>query len=799
MKKGDARTKIVLLDMHAILHRAYHALPDFTSAKGEPTGALYGLVAMLLKLAGDVHPDYILACYDLPQKTYRHEAYEHYKAGRAETDADLAAQIERSKDVLAAFSIPHYAVPGFEADDLLGTFAEEFRKQSDKKVIIASGDMDTLQLVCDDQVVVYTLKKGINDTIVYDEDGVRERYGFSPEQLVDYKGLRGDPSDNIVGVRGIGEKTATALIQAFGTIESIYKALDKKANDKKFDEIGVKERLREILRANKEEAVFSKMLATIRRDAPVSFVLPEKKWKDAVDPAIIETLFDTLSFKTLKARVHTYFGFQQSLLNTDEAPAGAAEESIEDTPAWDEAKVLYWLLDSNRTNPTAHDVASTVGTKDPAEAAQRLYADLKKTGKTEVFDVIEKPLIPIVRRMDSVGVRIDLKVFEHLAKEYSEKAAKIERAIIELAGEEINVNSPKQLGDILFNKLGLAASRQKKTAGGALSTKESELEKLKDKHPIIPLVLEYREVQKLLSTYINVIPALVSPDGRLRAKFLQMGSTTGRMSSKDPNVQNIPTQNNTSGTTIRHAFISSPGKALLAIDYSQIELRLAAVLSDDEGLISVFKARKDIHAAVASRVFGVPEAEVTKEMRRQAKVINFGILYGMGVNALRENLGTDRAAAQKFYEDYFVAYPGLAHYLEETKKFAAKKGYTETLFGRRRLFPGITSKIPYIKAAAERMAINAPIQGTATADIIKKAMVDVDKLIEEKGWRGRVELLMQVHDELVFEVEGGLLDEAIPLISKCMENVLPVEKSKGVPIEVNASVGDTLATLKKIA
>jgi DNA polymerase-1 len=793
-KAADSRTTIVLLDMHAILHRAYHALPDFSSAKGEPTGALYGLVAMLLKLAGDVHPDYVLACYDLPQKTYRHEAYTDYKAGRAETDVDLAAQIERSRDVLTAFSIPYYAVPGFEADDLLGTFASIFGKLPDTRVVIASGDMDTLQLVIDDTVVVYTLKKGINDTIIYDEAGVNERYGFGPKQLVDFKGLRGDPSDNIIGVRGVGEKTATALIQQFGSVEKMYAALEKKGHEKIFDSIGVKERMRLILKENKEEAIFSKMLATIRTDAPVAPELPEKKWKDAVDPATLEAMFDTLSFKTLKMRVRTHFGYQQTLLEeTPEAPAVVDDES------WDVAKVAYWLIDSNRTNPTAQDVSQAVGTTDAAEATKKLVGELEKLGASPVFDIIEKPLLPIVRRMNSVGVMLDLKMFSKLAEEFTERTQKLERQIVELAGEEVNVNSPKQLGDILFTKLGLGAARQKKTAGGALSTKESELEKIKDQHPIVPLILEYREAQKILSTYIDVIPALVSKDGRLRATFLQMGSTTGRMSSRDPNMQNLPSQLNTTGPTIRHAFISSPGKAFLAIDYSQIELRIAAILSDDPGLISVFKEGKDIHAAVASRVFGVPEADVTKEMRRQAKVINFGILYGMGVNALRENLGTDRASAQKFYEDYFVAYPGLAGYLENTKKFAAKHGYTQTLFGRRRLFPGITSKIPYIRASAERMAINAPIQGTATADIIKKAMVDTAALIEEKGWKGRVELLMQVHDELIFEVEGALLDEAIPLIASCMEKVLPVDMSKGVPIEVNASVGDTLATLKKIA
>jgi DNA polymerase-1 len=791
-KKVDTRETVALLDMHAILHRAYHALPDFASAKGEPTGALYGLVSMIMKMATDIRPDYVIACYDLPQKTHRHEAYDDYKAGRSAMDNDLSVQIERSRSVLDAFAIPYHAIPGFEADDLLGTFAHELKKNEGLRVVIVSGDMDTMQLVDKDKVVVYTLKKGITDTMIYDEKAVVARYGFKPTLVADFKGLRGDPSDNIIGVRGVGEKTATSLITEFGSIESIYKALENPKNDARFDSIGVKERMRGILRENAEEAAFSKALATIRLDAQVPVELPPR-WRDAADPARVEALLDELSFRSLRPRVRACFGYDDAAAISADTPK---EIEVVDDEKWDLAKVAYWLIDSNHTHPAARDAAKEAGTTDPEKAYEILRSRLVERGDARVLDEIEVPLIPVVREMCATGVAIDMDALEGLRVEYSARVESLQNRIREYAGEDVNVNSPKQLGDILFKKLGLGGAKLKKTAGGALSTKESELERMKDEHPIVPLILEYREIQKLLSTYVEAIMSKVSEDGRLRATFMQTGTTTGRMSSRDPNLQNLPSQNDTEGVTIRHAFVAPQGKKLVAFDYSQIELRIAAMLSGDEDFVSVFTQGKDIHAAVASRVFGVPEAEVSKEMRRQAKVINFGILYGMGVNALKDNLGTGRAEAQTFYEGYFAAYPTLAGYLEKTKSDAAKTGYTQTALGRRRYFPAILSKIPYLRASAERMAINAPIQGTA-ADVIKAAMVSIDKEIKRLGWEGRARMILQIHDELVFEVEEDAVEAVSAAVVSAMESALPSDITRGVPLSVNASVGDTLATLVK--
>ncbi len=398
--------------------------------------------------------------------------------------------------------------------------------------------------------------------------------------------------------------------------------------------------------------------------------------------------------------------------------------------------------------------------------------------------------------MEKFGVKIDKKELETLSKDYHKELSKLEKKIWELAGGEFNVNSPKQLGEILFVKLGLKPKNQKKTGSGAMSTKESELEKMRDMHPIIPFVFEYRELQKLLSTYIDVIPNLLDENNRLHAKFLQAGTTTGRMSSSDPNLQNIPNSSDL-GRNIRKAFITEKGSKLLAFDYSQAELRIAAFLSDDTKLIDIFKKGEDVHTVVASEVFGVSLEKVDKEMRRRAKVINFGIMYGMGVNALKGNLGSTREEAQKYLEEYFNKFSGLAKYLENIKLEAKEKGYTETLFGRRRYFEGIKSKIPFIRAMAERMAINAPIQGTE-ADFIKLAMSKVDEFLVKEKLDGKVKLILQVHDELVYETEEDLVNIVAPKIKNIMESLVPPAKTKGIIMKTDVSVGDDWKEMVKI-
>ncbi len=780
--KKAAKKKLVLLDSHAIIHRAYHALPEFTaSSTGEPTGALYGLVAMLIKIIQDLKPDYIVAGFDLSGPTHRHEAYDAYKAGRRANDENLDLQLKRSLDLFAALNIPVYSHPGFEADDVIGTIVAETKKMKDLEVVIASGDMDTLQLIQGTRVRVYTLKKGLNDTILYDEKGVEERFGFPPEKLIDYKGLRGDPSDNIIGVKGIGEKGATELIRTFGTVENIYKNIQKVEP----------ERLRKILEENEEEALFSKTLATIRTDAPINFSLPQP-WREGFDLERALTLFRELGFRTLSERVKKLMGEKGDNGSEEEREEKGEKSSVPDDK---ELMLALWVIDSNITNPTMEDVLGFAKARSAEEARPVIERELDTRGARKVFEEIEKPLMPIVEKMNATGVKVDKKVLVRLSETYHKELERLEKVIWKEAGEEFNINSTKTLSDILFVKLNLADKRQKKTPGGKLSTRESELEKLRDKHPIVGYILEYRELGKLLSTYIDAIPPQLDKESRLHSTFIQAGAATGRMASNNPNLQNIP--NKTAlGRAIRNAFVPAKGYTLLAIDYSQIELRLAAILSDDEKLIDIFKSGHDVHAGVAARVFKVPEDKVDKSMRTQAKVINFGILYGMGVNALRANLGTDRAEAQEFYNNYFATFTKLAGYLEEIKALAAKQGYTETLFGRRRYFTGFKSPLPYVRAQAERMAINAPIQGTQ-ADLIKIAMKKIADYIEEEGKGEEMRMILQVHDELVFEVKNDLVGKAAQKFKEIMETIIPEDKLKGVPIIAEANIGDNWGEMKR--
>jgi DNA polymerase-1 len=808
--------RLILLDAHAILHRAYHALPDFVSSKGEPTGGLYGVSTMLLKIIADLKPDYIVACYDLPGPTYRHDVYKDYKAGRKKADPTLVSQMKRSRDLFAVFGIPIYDKPGFEADDMLGTIVEKIKKsnaENEKKnsggknslpntdIIIASGDMDTLQLVDNTKVRVYTLKKGINDTILYDEDAVRERFGFGPELLPDYKGLRGDPSDNIIGIAGIGEKTATILIKTFGTIEDIYKALakdrkDKKFPYKKFKEVGITDRIINLLEEGQEEAEFSKMLATIRRDAPIDFSLPQQTFRDGLDVAKVKAFFTELDFRTLGARLDQVMaGKVAGKTATASMSAKKVKEEKEkgfqniDPLELEKTAIALWLVKSDLTNPSLDDIYNFAGIDNFTKAREIIFAELEKRHVKKVYDDIELPLMPVVQKMKKRGIRIDVEYLCALSREYHAESDKLEKKIWDIAGVEFNISSPKQLGEILFDKLGLVVKNAKKTGGGARSTKESELAKIAEMADggIAKLILDYRELQKLLGTYIDTIPTQVDGESRLHTTLVQAGTTTGRMSSINPNLQNIPIKTEL-GKRIRRAFVADRGFILASFDYSQIELRVAAFLSGDKRLIEIFKNGGDVHSAVASAVFGVPEEKVDREMRRRAKVINFGVMYGMGVNALRANLGTDRASAQQFYNDYFKTFSGLATYLDQVKAETARRGYTETFFGRRRYFEGIKSKLPFIRAMAERMAINAPIQGTE-ADIIKLAMIDVDRYIESEKLGADVFMLLQVHDELLFEIRGSNVEMVAPKIKAIMENVIDPAKIKGVKCVVEYAVG----------
>lgn len=774
-----AAKRLVLLDTHAILHRAYHAIPDFSTSKGEPTGALYGLITMFLKSVYDFGPDYIIAARDLPGKTFREELFEAYKGLRTETDDALIDQLKKAPELLEAFGIPVYSAEGFEADDVIGTIVEKLRG-SDFEIIIATGDADMFQLVEGETVKVYHLRQGINDLVLYDEERVRERYGFGPEHVIDYKGIRGDASDNIPGVPGVGEGSATKLIEAFGSLEEIYAILKKEGVEKVAKKIGVQKRYVQLVADNEDRALFSRRLATIRRDAPIDFQMPTKEWAVLDHIASIDAVCDTYEFRSIKERLHSRIktlDAADTALETEEVSEEVSEREVK------EVGTMLWIVNSEMTNPSLQHILDYAQTKKMSEARAYVEKKLRETGRLQkVYEEIEKPLMSVIEAMNARGVCVDKKELQKLEREYRKELGIIAGRIFHHAGHEFNIQSTRQLAGVLYDELKITPEKQKKTATGLRTTKEEELAKLSDQHPIIEDILLYRELQKLLSTYVEKMIVLIHLDGRLRAEFLQNSTVTGRMGCQNPNLQNIPIRTEY-GRRIRSAFKAPPGKCLLALDYSQIELRVAAGLSGDEKLIRVFKEGGDIHTAVASNVFSVVPEKVDKEMRRRAKIINFGILYGMGVNALRQNLGSSvtREEAGRYLEEYFESYPQLSRWIDTVKRDAAKNGYVETIFGRRRYLSGFKSAIPMLRAQAERFAVNAPIQGTQ-ADIIKRAMVKADTLIREKGWNDSVALILQVHDELVYEVDEALVQEAAKHIRYVMENVLEKEALFGIPI-----------------
>lgn len=789
--KKAGHKRLILLDSHAILHRAFHAIPDFATSKGEPTGALYGLATMLLKTIDEFSPDYLIAARDLPGGTFRHALYEEYKGTRGEADPGLIDQLQKAPDIFKAFGIPVYSVPGFEADDVIGTIVQQLKLNPDIDIIIATGDLDTLQLVDGKKVQVFTLRQGITDTIIYDEDRVRERYGFGPELVPDYKGLRGDPSDNIKGIKGIGEKTAEALITNFGSIEEIYEELTK--NPEEFEKAGITKRVVGLLKDGEKDARFSKQLATIHPEAPIDFKLPDTEYSilDSLDA--IEEMCDTYEFRSIKERVRT------RLRNLPKEEV--VEAPLEDVPAAlvKDTATMLWLLNSEMTNPTLQEILDYAQTRSFTEAREKVETKLQTTGRLqEVFENIEKPLIPVIEAMNARGVCLDKKLLEGLAKEYRKELGEIAGRIFQHAGHEFNIQSTKQLATVLYDELKITPEKQKKTATGLRTTKEEELAKMSDQHPIIEEVLAFRELQKLLSTYVEKMVELIDAEGRLHAEFLQNSTVTGRMGCQNPNLQNIPIRTEY-GRRIRGAFKAPKGFVMLSLDYSQIELRVAAGLSRDEKLIAVFKNGEDIHTAVAANVFKVQPDKVDREMRRRAKIINFGILYGMGVNALRLNLGgsVTREEASSYLTEYFAQFPQLTKWIENTKREAEGNGFVETVFGRRRYLPGFKSSLPMMRAQAERFAVNAPIQGTQ-ADIIKLAMVKADEMIADKGWKGKVNLVLQIHDELVYEVKEDVVDEAAREIRAVMEGVAPEEALAGVPILAEEKVGNDWGEMQKI-
>lgn len=905
----------VIIDGNAILHRAWHALPPtLMTEDGTIVNAVYGFASILLKVLQDVKPDYVTVAWDTAAPTFRKEKYEQYKATRKEKEQELYDQIPIIQDLVKAFGFPNVFLDGYEADDVIGTLATKAKKKKDVNVVIVTGDMDVLQLV-DERVKVYGLKKGISESMLYDAEAVKLRYGLTPEQMIDFKALRGDSSDNIKGVKGIGEKTATDLLQKFGSLKNLYKAIDKKD---KVD--GIKPGALKKLQDGKEDAFFAQDLVTIFLKVPVDFAF-EDAAMSRFDLSSALAAFQKLGFKSLitrlprqslfssmgkaekpapkKAvkgyehitdakgcdRVATMLAkqkcfafdtettgsrvFEVDMLGlsvsfeegkswyieasavTDKLKAVFADEKIEKiahqakfdveilTQAGFEVnnlsfdtKIAAYLLNPGQRNHGLKDQAfaefgeqmttldDLLGTgkkaismreladSKPAELAMYAAADadftmrlygvlkprLKKESLLEVFEKIEIPLIPVLSRIESYGITLDVSALESLSKELAKDIAKLEKQIYEMAGGEFNIASPVQLAEVLFQRLQFPTKGIKKTKHG-FSTAADELEKLAHVHPIVKLLGQYREKTKLKSTYVDTLPTLVSPrTNRLHTTFSQTVAATGRLSSSDPNLQNIPVRTE-EGMKIRRAFVAPKGYTLISADYSQIELRVIASLAKDEAMRKAFIAGDDIHKRTASEIHGVPFDEVTPDMRYAAKAINFGIIYGQGPYGLSQTAGISMADAKAFIDTYFAVHAPIRDYLESMKEHARKHGYVETLFGRRRYIPEINSTVPVVRAAAERIAINMPIQGTA-ADLMKFAMIDIDRELQKKYKPEQVKMLLTVHDELVFEVRDDLVQEVAAWVDDIMEH--PKQLKLDVPIQVDTEIGKNWADMESV-
>lgn len=835
------RARLILIDGNALVHRSFHALPPM-SHEGDPTNAVYGFTSVLLKAMREMKPDYMVATFDLAGPTFRHEEFAEYKAHRPKMDADLAVQFPKVKEVLRAFNIPIFEKQGYEADDLIGTLSLLAKEHAPKvKTIIITGDLDTLQLV-DDDTEVLTLKKGITDTVVYDEKAVRERFGVAPSQMNDYKGLKGDPSDNIPGVPGVGEKTATQLVQEYGSIENIY------------ENIGVMpEKMRAKLEPFKDQAFFSKSLATIRRDVPVEFDVAQAKF-GMYDQAGVEEVLRKFGFTSLISRLRPAgvkeggamgaapekahvkatakdiakaqkaktiavlykderLFVAQSTDDAQESTIEAMKEALENDGVkkigYDTKELIkacrekgvmlrgidfdiriaaYLLLPGERDYPLEHIMHKEKASGDAPAAffalREKLDGRLRAEGLMKVMYEIEMPLIPVLADMEIAGMRVDVKALNTLSKELEKEKEETRKKIMKLAGVEFNPDSPAQLSKILFETLGIKTpARAKKVKSGLISTKAGELEKIKDAHPIVAEILSYRELAKLKSTYADAIAEAVdAKTGRIHTVFNQTGTATGRLSSSEPNLQNIP-QKGRFADAIRAAFIADEGYSLLALDFSQIELRIIASVSGDEKMIKIFKEGGDIHRATAAEVNHVSLENVTKEMRNAAKALNFGILYGMGQRSFAETAGIDTKTAKHFIEEYFKNFSGVAMFIEQAKENAKKHGYAQTLLGRKRWLPDLRAQNPMLRNAAERMAQNMPTQGLQ-ADIIKIAMVRIAREVLEAR-KDDVRLILQIHDELIFEVKDDILKQTAAAIRGIMESAFLLK----APIRVDARAG----------
>jgi DNA polymerase-1 len=874
-----AKKKALVIDANALIHRAWHALPPMTAPDGKVVNAVYGFTSILIKILGQERPDVLAVCWDTKAPTFRHEALESYKAQRVKQPDAFYDQFDDVKEVVEVLGGTNMELDGYEADDLLGTLAVDLEKD-DYTVLLLTGDKDAWQLISKN-VSVVAFKKGVSETVVYTPESLVEITGLRPDQVVDFKAVRGDASDNIPGIKGIGEKTMTELLQKYDDLKGVFKAAKDESSDIK---PGVRQKLVE------GESVAMETLPIVRivTDVPVKYEVKDLVRRKVDQDEVVEIL-SRFGFKSLIARlfgkrteeekkakpVETRHGasvrgaIKHQVIKTVEdfekfldkikkegklyiyLPEVVQESLFEDLPSivfgsekvtvtvakkvmeqkgvirslgavirdegikkvghclkevWHWADALEFELKGMdfdtelaayllAAGERGHDLKSVAALKlkkvlDESkhenaldmirELEEMLREELEEEKLTSVLERFEMPLIPILAEMEEEGIMVNVAYFKKLADELRKEKASLEKKMHKLAGEEFNPLSPKQLGRILFEVLEIPSKGIKRGKTG-ISTAASELEKMHGLHPMIEMIEDYRELAKLLSTYVEAIPELVDDEGRVHTTFNQAVTATGRLSSSDPNMQNIPIRTEL-GRKVRKGFIAKKGYELLACDYSQVELRIAAALAKDKVMLEAFENGEDIHTTTAAKIWELENKDVTKDQRRVAKAINFGLLFGQGPQGLSRVADISFAEAKDFIDRYFVAFSGIREYMDVSKALAKKQGYVETLFGRKRPLPEIDSPHQMVRAQAERMAINMPIQGTE-ADLIKLAMIKVATELPKVSKDAKV--LLQVHDELVLEVPEKEVKKVAKVVVDVMENVEKI----GCPIVVDAKAG----------
>ena len=857
--------KLLILDSNSILNRAFYGVRYLSAKDGTPTNAIYGFLNILLKLIKEQEPDYICAAFDVKAPTFRHKQYEGYKAQRKPMPEGLAAQMPLAKDVLRAMGVTILEKEGYEADDIIGTVAR-LCEESEISCFIATGDKDDLQLASDKTKVILTVtKSGYNETIIYDDKAVKEKYRVTPTEFIDVKALMGDPSDNIPGVKGVGEKTAMSLIEKHHSIEYIYENID---------DIGLKGAMLQKMKDGREMAFMSKELATINRNTPIEFnteecvfdgfenngelyeILKRLELNSIIKKLDLsggdnvkenEDIFKDFSYKVGDKnmisgdKVTVVLDFDGD--NISSAAVGAGNNAVvlneqddikelleDDSIAKvmfdvkeaivklngridiknisDDTAIAAYLVDPAKNEYTIEKLASeyfgTVIEKpevkqlsllDDVETDrseylakcavalgvlnERIGDKIKENGQEKLYHEVELPLVTVLAHLEINGFLVDDNQLKEFADKLGEKIDALTNEIYMLAGEEFNINSPKQLGVILFEKLELKPVKKTKTG---YATNADVLEKLRDKHPIVNFIMEYRQLAKLKSTYCDGLRAVVNPNThRIHSVFTQTVTVTGRLSSTEPNLQNIPTRTEL-GREIRKMFVAKEGYVLVDADYSQIELRVLAHIANDETMINAFRNNEDIHAVTASQVLGIPLEDVTKEQRSSAKAVNFGIVYGIGEFSLAQDLHISVKEAKAYIESYLEKYHGVRNYMESIKEQAKKDGYVKTMLNRIRYIPELKSPNYNIRQFGERVALNTPIQGTA-ADIIKLAMVRVDNRLINEGLKSK--LILQVHDELIVEAHKDEVDKVKQILSEEMQSAMELN----VPLKVDMSTG----------